>query len=114
MAYCASCGRYVGDYSAYHREVPGEGKLLFCYQCNRWADRNPGKTPSFSNGIRYSPEGGRIRTFGRIYIISSLGIFALGVALMLVAKRLGPGVLLLLGGLSLFFFGLGMRKFLGK
>lgn len=114
MAYCAGCGRYVGDYSAYHRVVPGKGEQLLCFRCSRWADRHPGNTSFPSQEMRFSPQAKRIRTFARIYIISSLGVFASGVALIVAGKTLGLGVLLILGGLSLFFFGLGMRKFLEK
>lgn len=114
MAYCAGCGRYVGDYSAYRRKVPGKGEQFLCYRCERWADRHPGKTNFPSEGIPRLPETGRLQTFGRIYIMSSFGVLALGVTLALMTKRSGAAVLLILGGLSLFFFGLGMRKFLQK
>ena len=114
MAYCAGCGRYVGDYSAYRRTAPGKGEQLLCYRCKRWADRHPGKTSFSSRELRHSPQDQRIRTFARIYIVSSLGIFALGLTLVLTGKGFASGILLTLGGLSLFFFGMGMRKYLEK
>ncbi len=114
MSYCAGCGRYVGDYSAYRRVAPGKGEQLLCYRCRRWADRHPGKTSFPSPELRHSPQERRILTFARIYIIGSLGIFALGVALVLTGKGFGSGILLTLGGLSLFFLGVGMRKFFEK
>jgi len=59
-------------------------------------------------------EGKRIRTFSTIYIIGSFGVFALGITIALTTKRVGLGMLIVLGALSLFFFGIGMRKFLEK
>lgn len=114
MAYCSGCGRYVGDYSAYRREAPGRGEQLLCYKCNRWADRHPGKTTLPSPKVRHSTEDRSVRTFATIYIISSFGVFALGITLALTTKRFGLGILMILGALSLFFFGTAMKRFLNK
>ena len=114
MANCAGCGRFVGDYSVYHLETPGESKIILCYACKRWADRHPGKTTFPPRDSRHSAQSNRVSTFATIYIISSFGIFALGVAIAVAAKRPGLGMLMILGALSLFFFGTAMRKFSKK
>ena len=88
--------------------------MLLCFRCKRWADRHPGKTTFPSPKAHRSVEGRRVRTFATIYIISSFGVFAVGVMVALAAKRLGLGILMILGALSLFFFGVAMRKFSEK
>lgn len=114
MADCAGCGRYVGDYSAYRLDVPGVPSLLLCYNCKRWADRHPGKTTFPSPRARHPGESRRVNTFATIYIIGSFGVFALGVTIALSTRRLGLGVVMILGAISLFFFGISMRKFSEK
>lgn len=111
MAYCHGCGHYVGDYSAYRQNVPGKGELLLCYKCKQWADRHPGQTNFPPNQSAPFAEGKRVRTFANIYIISSLGLFAAGAALVLAGGRFAAGILFLLGAVSLFLIGLGMRRF---
>ena len=114
MATCSGCGRFVGDYSAYRIDVPGKGSLLLCYRCKRWAERNPGATGFPSPKIRQSIEGRRVRTFSTIFIIGSFGLFALGLTIALMAGRFGLGAMMILGALSLFFFGISMRNFSEK
>ena len=110
MAYCHGCGRFVGDYSAYRHTVPGEGDFVLCYKCKHWAERHPGQS-TFPSGDAYPPaEGRRVRTYAAIYLISSVGLFALGATLVLTGTWTKGGALFLLGGVSLFLIGLGMRR----
>jgi hypothetical protein len=104
----------MGDYSAYRHNVPGKGELVLCYKCKQWADRHPGQSNFPPKQFIPFAEGKRIRTFANIYIISSLGVFALGAALVVAGGRSAAGILFLLGALSLFLIGLGMRKFIKK
>jgi hypothetical protein len=53
----------------------------------------------------------RVRTFANIYILSSLGLFAFGVVLILASDKLLVALLLLFGAVSLFLVGVGMRRF---
>ena len=114
MAYCAGCGSFVGDYSAYRRQMGGKGQLVLCYRCNRWADRHPGRTTFPSAEIHRQSEGKKIRSIAAIYTMSSLAIFVVGIALVLRGDRAGTWVLLLLGAISLFLIGLGMRRSIRK
>jgi hypothetical protein len=110
MVNCAGCGRYVGDYSAYRLDAPGKPSLPLCYRCKRWADRNPGNM-SFPPARGTSPATGRrLSSFSKVYIISSFGVFALGVTIALMTGRAVFGVIMILGAVSLFFFGMSMRK----
>jgi len=111
MATCSGCGRFVGDYSVYRIEVPGRSPLLLCYRCKRLADRNPGMTDFPAPKLRQSFEGRRVRIFSTIFIVGSLGVFALGLAILLLGRKLGLGALVILGAISLFSFGLSMRRF---
>ncbi|RJP64437.1 MAG: hypothetical protein C4532_19285 [Candidatus Abyssobacteria bacterium SURF_17] len=110
MAYCQSCGRYVGDYSAYRHSIPGKGDAVLCYRCKRWVDRHPGQSTVPSKQPFIAPERKRVRTFANIYVVSSLGVFAFGGVLALTGKGVVPGVICLLAGVSLFFIGVGMKK----
>ena len=114
MAYCSGCGRYVGDYSAHHLKRPGKDELTLCYGCKRWADKHPGESAFPSFEARISPQSRRIRTFATIYMVSSLGVFALGAAVALESERMGLGLLMILGAVSLFLLGLAMQKFSRK
>ncbi len=114
MANCAGCGRYVGDYSAYRIDAPGKLSQPLCYRCKRWADRNPGKTVFPPPGADRPMESRRVSTFATVYIIGSFGMFALGVTIALATGRAALGVMIILGAVSLFFFGMSMRKFAGK
>lgn len=114
MAYCGGCGRYVGDYSGYRHKMSGASEIILCYRCKRWADRHPSSSsfPQREEHPRY--ESRRIRTFANIYIISSFGLFAFGVTLIVLSDRFMLGLLIFLGAISLFAIGLGMRRFMGK
>jgi len=95
--------------------MPGRGSLLLCYQCKRWADKNPGTTNFPRPGVRRpSLEGRRIRTFATIFIIGSFGIFALGLTIALTMGRIRAGAIMILGALSLFFLGVSMKRFSEK
>jgi hypothetical protein len=104
----------MGDYSAYRHNVPGKGELVLCYRCKQWADRHPGQSNFPPKQSIPFAEGKRVRTFANIYIISSLGLFAVGAVLALADGKLAAGVLFILGALSLFLIGLGMRRSLEK
>lgn len=47
-------------------------------------------------------------------MLSSLGLFAFGAVLVFSGGNMTTGILLVLGGLSLFLFGFGMRRFMEK
>ena len=110
MASCQGCGRYIGDYSGYHYSETGKDDLVLCYKCKRWADSHPGHTTFPPHGVLASTETRRVRTFANIYLISALGLFALGVLLVVSGSWLKAGALFLLGAFSLFFIGRGMRR----
>jgi hypothetical protein len=114
MAYCKGCGRYVGDYSTYSLSIPGKGRMVLCHRCKRWAERHPGGTSFPRPDENPQVEGKRVRAFAIMYLLSSLGLFALGAILILVNHRIATGVLLLIGAISLFFIGVGMRRFPNK
>jgi hypothetical protein len=114
MPYCHGCGRYIGEYSAYHREMPGRGTVHLCHHCNRWSERHPGQTgfPPRNSGLK--TEGKRVRTFATIYVISSFGICILGLTLIITTDRLFSGILFIIGAISLCLIGLGMKRFSEK
>ena len=111
MAYCYGCGHYIGEYSAYRRTVPGKGELVLCYKCKQWAERHPEQSRFPPRDAGFRMERKRVRTFANIYILSSLGLFAFGVVLVLASDKLVVAILLLFGAVSLFLVGLGMRRF---
>lgn len=114
MAYCQGCGSYVGDLSAYRHNVPGKGEMVLCYRCKRWAERHPGRSRFPPRHSLPPTEGRRIRTFAILYTVSSLGLFAFGVFLLVSGNPLIYPILSILAALSLFLFGVGMRKYLEK
>ncbi len=104
----------MGDYSAHHLKRPGKDELTLCYGCKRWADKHPGESAFPSSDAGASPQSRRIRTFATIYMVSSLGVFALGTAVALESERRAFGLLMILGAVSLFLLGLAMQKFSRK
>lgn len=110
VAYCQSCGRYVGDYSAYRHNIPGKGEAVLCYRCKRWVDRHPGQGTLPPKQAFTNPERKRVQTFANIYVVSSLGVFVFGAVLALTGKGMVTGVICILAGISLFFIGVGMKK----
>jgi hypothetical protein len=59
-------------------------------------------------------ENRRVSAFATVYIIGSFGVFALGVTIALATGRVAVGIMFIIGAVSLFFFGMSMRKFAGK
>ena len=114
MANCHGCGHYIGDYSAYRLNVPGKGEVVLCYKCKRWAERHPGQTRFPPREPFLQTESRRVRTFANIYMLSALGLFAFGAVLILASNKLVVATLFLLGAISLFLVGMGMRRFLQK
>ncbi len=88
--------------------------MVLCYRCKRWAERHP-NSKKFPPRRPHSPtENKRVKTFANIYMLSSLGLFAFGAVLVFSGGNMTTGILLVLGGLSLFLFGFGMRRFMEK
>lgn len=110
MANCQGCGRYVGDYSGYRYQESGKDDIVLCYKCKRWADSHPGQNGFPRHGLTPATDVRRVRTFATIYVISALGLFALGVLLVVSRNWFKAGALFVLGAFSLFFIGRGMRK----
>lgn len=110
MAYCQGCGSYVGDYSFFRHKIPGKSEMVLCYRCKHWADRHPGQD-KFPVKAASSFENSRIRSFSLIYVISAFGMFAAGVLMVLSGARPAIGLLVLIGAISLFLVGRGMRKY---
>ncbi len=113
MAYCQGCGEYIGDYSSYRRNVPGRGEMVLCYRCKHWSDRNPGHS-NFPPRHPITPEMNRVRASANSYISIAVGIFMIGIILIMITSRLILGILLIGGSFSLFLFGWGMKRFLRK
>ncbi|RJP22111.1 MAG: hypothetical protein C4520_08620 [Candidatus Abyssobacteria bacterium SURF_5] len=113
MAYCQGCGAYVGDYSFYRQKLPGKGEMILCYRCNRWSQSHPGRT-GFPERTSMPYAGkSRIKTFSTIYIISSIGVFAAGAAIVISGGGgSGIGILIVIGSISLFLVGRSMRKYI--